>query len=360
MYLKSVNITKLIESEKMKKKDEVWISIGEIFVRFVCPSKWIKYLMAEYENISIMPKNVLPEITVMIQDGQHSKYDYVLKARLRHCYVSALKNRAISFNIPRYYAKSYWFKIISPFYEERSQACLTDFLHGIFLGVLQDKMLNIGQSLLHASAIVDAENKAYVFIGSEQVGKSTICSLLSKSLKYKVLAEDFCVINDAKQVYALPHRARVAYSETTDKVGFFEKINLWLTKITSSEVLRRKTFNEMFGDCHETAKTGIEMIYILQRTGDKIGVADISTEYFSEFVSEVMASEIRNFAGLKDYCEWNRAYRVPSIQKIITDTTNVIKKLYSESSCKLISIPYYDSIEELEYELCKFFTGGNA
>lgn len=122
----------------------------------------------------------------------------------------------------------------------------------IILYILENLLLNKG-FILHASSVYDNKNNAYVFLGRQGIGKSTIANKLSNN--YEILSDDsICIrkIESNYYCYQLPILESELNVKKTNKMFKLKKVlflkrgkKFFLEKIElKKEVFRKMKYSE--------------------------------------------------------------------------------------------------------------------
>jgi len=310
----------------------------------------------EYELLDKLDDDSNEDIKIGFEGNRKGKF-YVFKASMRKFIIRFHSFNNLKLDIPYNQNNDFFFRIINPYYETRHNLCLTDFFHNIFLGILQIELLKKNSTLFHASAAILNENKANIFFGKAQSGKSEIIDLITREYNGSILSEDFCVIDCNSRVFALPHKSRVSilsYDSKRNNVSIIEKVNRFVVnKVLKRNCVRRMPFKRIY-DRHSFSKSGeIGKVYIIKRDSDSLYSEKCTRSEFVGLCMEVMEEEFGNFVGFKDVlCIYRENL---SWEEMLSRTKCMLGRIYDSNECEILNIPFYPTLEELEDNVKSFF-----
>lgn len=356
-----------------KKKNDAekkfYIKIGKSLVCFEYQSDIVtKVLEKEYELIKEIEdynKNVLLHVRIFLNQrpsDTKAKMVQLFKARNRSFYIEYISLEEISLYIPYKESNSILEKISNPYFENKWEMCICDFLHNIFLGMLQMKMLERGMTLLHASVVQVDESTNVVFVGGAQVGKSTIAKAWGGCSAVKIVAEDFSICENGKEIYALPHMGRVSVKEyrqmkkRTVADYVCQYIFGFVYGVLKRKYVRHASFKEVFGEANFAIGGPISRVFFCKRKGEEIKKATYESADFINESIEVMRNEFVNFVGFKECLEIisGNSGNALDIEKILEKTKEIISNLYKSVDCMRLEIPRYENVKILGEKLDEF------
>jgi hypothetical protein len=355
--------------------DKINLKLGSIDIKIEFPALNLvsRYMEKEYSLITTKASGQ-SDIKINIRFKNAGKSERVIlqsfKAHGRHFLIEYVDERSVNLNIPYKVSDKTLDRIISPFFESRWEACLVDFFHNVFLGILQIYLLNNGSTLMHASSMIfPGEDKAVVFFGAPQSGKSTLIKLLTENYNGCIISEDFCIASSEGALYSLPHQSRVSIEQSASlkkkTYRFSEKINWQLFEMmsfTGRKPIRRYSFEEIHNS--QTIQTAalIGQIFFIFRDGNQIYTENCSKSQFIKLCMDVLENEFRNFAGFREMMSLmpDQKYCGIDWKTLLSKTADMLETLYSILPCRILHIPMYETPQKAASELSLFLlNGGN-
>lgn len=320
---------------------------GKLAVKFeVCDSKIANNIQSEYSQLPHSVKN--PDLSITFDTeaigdcypvqklqatGRSFTIEYVNETKLHVC-------------VPESTSFDWLFRTINPTYESRQSAAIIDFLHNLFLGILQVQLLKRESTIFHCGTLcMPGNNKAILLFGGPQIGKSTLINLLTENYWGKIISEDFCILSKEGLVYSLPHKRRISLSQY-EKMGhclnFAEWWNRNFCKFMRKEAYRVLPFSEIFNRHSFSLEAPIDIIYFVQRDGTVVFQEKCSKSEFTQKCLSVLVGEFKNFSGFEQMFDVlpGRTYAGMNFVQMVENTKQIIEAVYDRIDCRILHVPF--------------------
>lgn len=348
-----------------------YIKIGGCLVCFAYQSSLVnEVLEKEYSLIQekkdftkkvILHTNIFLDEKPIDKEADNVQY---FTARNRGFYIEYISAEDINLYIPYKAQNRVPERVLSPYYKNKWEMCIFDFLHNVFLGILQVQMLKNDMTLLHAGALQISGDRNVVLFGRAQSGKSTIVKALMKQGEMSVIAEDFAICENGERIYALPHCSRVylkEYRKIKDKKitcldyfsQFIYRVPYFLLK---KKIVRLETFKDIFAGNRVTIEGQIHEVYFLERKEEQIRKVSCKQDEFVDNCLEVMYNEFVNFVGFTKSLEIISRCEGKSInlESVMQQTKVVFEKMYVNNRCEVLNVPVFETVQQLGEEIDNF------
>lgn len=334
---------------------------GKIAVKFeVRDSKIANNIQSEYAQLRHFVKNPDLSITIDTEKSGNCYPVQTLKATGRSITVEYINETKLHVRVPKSTSFDGLFRIINPTYESRQSAAIIDFLHNLFLGILQVQLLKNESTIFHCGSLcMPGRNKAILLFGGPQIGKSTLVNLLTKNYWGKIISEDFCILSKDGRVYSLPHKRRISlsqYEESGHYLNFSERWNRIFCKVMGKEVYRVLPFSEIFNEHSLSLEAPIDIIYFVQRDGTDVFQEKCSKSKFAQQCLSVLLGEFKNFSGFQEmfdvlpcgqYCQM-------TFDQMLECTKKAIEDIYDNIDCRILHVPFFQTPEISAEKLRQF------
>lgn len=261
-------------------------------------------------------------------------------------------------------------KLFHPSFLCKWEVSMLNFVHGPLLGLVQMHLVRRKATFFHASALSTDGKSGIALAGNGHSGKSTFVKWLAQTdLAFCVLAEDFCVINENKELMSYPKQMRIHlnplqdvsyFKEYGQDDGLLNRLNALLFlafKRWGIGPIRRMSFQQVFGDQRVIPKVKLEIILVINRSSMGASITTISKTEFVSYCTEMMMTEISNLAGVQRLMKaLDKIHgRATSFDDLRVEFQRQFELIFKQTKCYFLNIPYYDDIQETKKEVLQIF-----
>lgn len=198
--------------------------------------------------------------------------------------------------------------------------------------VLRNKF---GKYLMHASAIKD-DDKTFVFLGNDGVGKSTVALKLLKKQGVTFYGDNF-LLYDSTQIYPFVDSIRINNSD--DKITEFKGDKELFNKIFEGANRTHFNFNKEYIARPDT----VTQFFVLDQAAENHKVT-ISEEAFIDYVYTINESvkEFDKYSPVN-----NLRFLFETSESISKKEMNSLSSIVNNKKCSLLSLKKYNNLDEL-------------
>ena len=233
----------------------------------------------------------------------------------------------------------FFYRLFNPYRQKRIVLSLIDFLHNVFLGILEIKLLDENATIFHSCGFINSD-KLTLIASTAQSGKTT--AVLHLKNRYMVVAEDYCIVKNSTY-YPL---TIIKQSQNYQPRSLFERINKMICKAARKQQVEYESFSSAFGS-HNIDAHHIDNLLFLSRDSDSLDI--------SEKMCCIMKNEIENYVGFKEWA--TIVYGKKAYEDFLSKLNIILKNVCRGNNVQLFYIPFKetlnDYLDELDMELLK-------
>lgn len=361
--------------------NDIKIDILDIPISFFADNHIIiDYIAKEFENQYLHRNKNILQTDVNVNIYSNKKFKFIIKENIndsvfvdkegnvmqiirakgrRTFVIYSQEFKEISVYIPYKIKNNSINKLFNPKYLNKWQDCLVDFIHGPFIGIIENFLLKNGHTFVHGSSF-SYGNLGYVFCGKAQVGKTEIAKALHHDAK--ILSDDLTILTNRNSIY--PYQKSIGiFSENMNFDKYFkrkkeidiiiEKINLRLFKVLSFLRLRSKRilfFKEVFENSYTGNGIDLKRIFYISREKDYYKVEKFDYMDFVKKMVEILENEfnnLQNFWTILDLCtNFDK-------EKFMIKIEDCLRIRLNNANIFIIYIPFFNNKYELESTMKK-------